>query len=390
MAGSVALSYRLFGEDVSASKALQGVGAAAEDAGRKVKDSTDDSAGGLDRLGEGADKSEQRIMGLKDSVDGLSTILQGPGEQGVAAYLQGWADLSSGIANFVVPALSKMIPEVVKQGVATAWSTVQQKAAAAANRVWAATQWLVNAALSANPIALVVIAIAALVAAILWLWNNNEGFRNFVIAAWEKIKAAIAVVADWFGQHVVPAIKAAVGFIVGYYRTMWQVFTTVAGWIGSRITAMVGWFAALPGRISSAVTGLWDGLKSSFKGAINWIIDRWNSFQIRLGGQHVDLPFGQSFDIPSITIDTPDIPRLAKGGIVRATPGGILANIGEGRYDEAVVPLKPGMSLGGEVHLHVGTLVAGPGWERMLAEAVDRAVGSIGGYRPSNLAVKGR
>lgn len=390
MAGSVALSYRLFGEDVSASKALEGVGAAAEDAGRKVTDSTDDSAGGLDKLGEGADRSEQRIMGLKDSVDGLSTILQGPGEQGVAAYLQGWADLSSGIANFVVPALSRMIPEVVKQGVATAWSTVQQKAAAAANKVWAATQWLVNAALSANPIALVVIAIAALVAAILWLWNNNEGFRNFVIAAWEKIKAAIAVVADWFGQHVVPAIKAAVGFIVGYYRTMWTVFTTVAGWIGSRITAMVGWFAALPGRISSAITGLWDGLKSGFRSVINWIIEKWNGLSLSLGGIEIPLPAGKSITIPSVSLDTPNIPLLASGGIVRATPGGILARIGEGRYDEAVVPLKPGMSLGGDVHLHIGTLVAGPGWERQLAEAVDRAVGSIGGYRPSNLAVKGR
>ena len=44
---------------------------------------------------------------------------------------------------------------------------------------------------------------------------------------------------------------------------------------------------------------------------------------------------------------------LAEGGIVRARPGGIMANIGEGRYDEAVIPLRPGMNVGGGGDLHV-------------------------------------
>lgn len=43
---------------------------------------------------------------------------------------------------------------------------------------------------------------------------------------------------------------------------------------------------------------------------------------------------------------------LAGGGIVRATPGGVPVVIGEGRYDEAVVPLKPGGGMG-DVHIHI-------------------------------------
>jgi hypothetical protein len=43
---------------------------------------------------------------------------------------------------------------------------------------------------------------------------------------------------------------------------------------------------------------------------------------------------------------------LAAGGIVKHGGGGILANIGEGRYDEAVIPLKPGMGMGGDIHVH--------------------------------------
>ena len=130
---SVSMSYRLFGEDVSATKALKGVADQADRTGKKVGDGMEEGASHLERLGDHADTSEQRIMGLKDSVDGLTTVMQGPGEQGLAAYLQGWADLSSGIANFVVPALMKVIPATVKNAASTVASTVAQTAASAAS-----------------------------------------------------------------------------------------------------------------------------------------------------------------------------------------------------------------------------------------------------------------
>lgn len=52
------------------------------------------------------------------------------------------------------------------------------------------------ALLAANPIALVIAAIAALVAAFVYLWNNNEAFRQFWINLWESIKAAAATAAE--------------------------------------------------------------------------------------------------------------------------------------------------------------------------------------------------
>lgn len=56
---------------------------------------------------------------------------------------------------------------------------------------------LFNAALRANPIGLVVTLIAGLVAAFLYLWKNNEGFREFWIGLWEKIKDVCGVAIRW-------------------------------------------------------------------------------------------------------------------------------------------------------------------------------------------------
>ena len=77
-----------------------------------------------------------------------------------------------------------------------------------------AAQWLLNAAMSANPIGLVIAAIAALVAAFVILWNKSEGFRNFWIGLWEKIMNAV--------QPVIDFIKGAFDAIISFFEKNWQ------------------------------------------------------------------------------------------------------------------------------------------------------------------------
>lgn len=76
------------------------------------------------------------------------------------------------------------------------WSTIMSAASKAISAVRNAIL-LFNAALLANPIALVVALIAGLVAAFVYLWNNNEGFRQFWINLWEKIKSACGSAVSW-------------------------------------------------------------------------------------------------------------------------------------------------------------------------------------------------
>lgn len=76
------------------------------------------------------------------------------------------------------------------------------------------------------------------------------------------------------------------------------------------------------------------------------------SKNVRIG---VDLNFTKSGN-PTVRLPSGRVVPLAKGGIVKRRPGGVIAQIGEGRYDEAVIPLRPGMSApsgGGDIHIHI-------------------------------------
>ena len=67
-------------------------------------------------------------------------------------------------------------------------SKAAEIAANVATKAWTIGQWLLNAALDANPIGLVVIAIAALIAGVILAYKHSETFRTGVHALWDLIK----------------------------------------------------------------------------------------------------------------------------------------------------------------------------------------------------------
>ena len=78
-------------------------------------------------------------------------------------------------------------------------------------------QWLMNAAMNANPIVLIVTLIGGLIAAIVTLWNTNEDFRNAIISAWEAIKetatSVFTAVANFFTETIPNAFQSMVDWI---------------------------------------------------------------------------------------------------------------------------------------------------------------------------------
>lgn len=142
----------------------------------------------------------------------------------------------------------------VANRIALVASRVAMFAVRGAVMAWTAAQWLLNAALSANPIGIVVMAIAALVAAVVLLWNKNEGFRNFIIAAWNAIKAAAETVWNAI-KTVIEVVWNAIEWYVRTYITVVRtVIETVWNWI--KTASETVW-----GAIQGVIQTVWDAIK---------------------------------------------------------------------------------------------------------------------------------
>jgi hypothetical protein len=214
---------------------------------------------------------------------------------------------------------------VIYKGAMLIWTGVQKAATAA--------QWLWNAALTANPIGLVVVAIAALVAGIIIAYKKVGWFRAGIQAMG---KAAVAAF-NW--------IKQAAGVLWGVMKTVFS--WTPLGIVTKHFGAIVGFFKGLPARIKSGLSTVATTLTTPFKTAFNAIAALWNNTVGRI-----------SFTVPSWVpklggngFSMPQIPMMADGGIVTSPTLALLGEAGP----EAVVPLSKGrgMGRGGDIHYHI-------------------------------------
>ena len=107
----------------------------------------------------------------------------------------------------------------------------------------------------ANPIGLIITAIGLLVAAFIYLWNNCEGFREFWINLWEKVKEIAITI--W------TAIK---DFFVSIWEAIKNTFTTVANAISSFLTT--AWntikttVETVMNAIKTVISTIWNGIKT--------------------------------------------------------------------------------------------------------------------------------
>jgi phage-related protein len=127
---------------------------------------------------------------------------------------------------------------------------------------WTAVQWLLNAALTANPIGLVVLAIAALVAGIIYAWKNSETFRNVVLAVWGAIKVAIAAVVNWITGTVWPSLQKAWQQLASGAQTLW-------GWIKTAWNGIKNAIQTAINAVSTVLRAVWNGIVNFVRGYIN-------------------------------------------------------------------------------------------------------------------------
>lgn len=117
-----------------------------------------------------------------------------------------------------------------------------------------------NGVLAANPIGIIIAAIAALVAAFIYLWNNCESFRQFWIDLWEGIKKVFKDVIDW----IVNAFNDVVDFFKSIPKKLGGFFSSIGEWISNAFNDVVTFFSELPGKIWDWLTETWESISEWF------------------------------------------------------------------------------------------------------------------------------
>ena len=221
-----------------------------------------------------------------------------------------------------------------------------------------------NAVLMANPIVLIVTAIAAVIAILVVLYTKCEGFRNFVNSVasaivgfvknaasaiagffknlWATIQGIWSAVSGWFKTNVIdpvvnlfaPIVESIGGFFANLWASICSIWQAAGAWFSENVTTPINnAFQA----IGDFVKGIFNGLIGMVEGMINRIIGAINSF---IGGFNDVVGWGASFigvDWEGLaTIPEVSLPRLAKGGIVDSPT---ILEAGEAGT-EAIVPLS--------------------------------------------------
>lgn len=173
----------------------------------------------------------------------------------------------------------------------------------------AAAQWALNAAMTANPIGLVIVAIVALIAAFVWLGTHFEAVSNFCTSMWESPTAAI-----------IAFMTGPIGWLI--YAAM----GLIANW-----DQVKAWFTLLWEDPKAALSQFYDWVMSKLGGLFDWISEKWEwvrsifskPIQARVEG--------------SATANGQSIQHNAKGGIYGK--GSFLTTFAE-ESDEAAIPIN--------------------------------------------------
>lgn len=355
-------------------------------------------AGEIDKNGVAQQMADARMKGLKGSLEQLKGSMEtaaiaigsimAPTIQSLAKFIQGLVDKFTGlpepmqrtiiIVGAIVAAIGPLILVagmlssaigniiLIAPKIVTAFSAIQ----AAAGRLFTF--------LLANPF--VAIAAAVVVMAIV-IYKNWDAIKAFLLAAWQAISDFATMIfngikdffAKW-GDEILAIITGPIGLIWYFIKENWETIkafavdiwngisgtvtgaiSTLKNGVTNGLDAVKNAFSTVFNGIKSIVIGIMNNITGAVKGAINLVIGGVNTLIRGLNRINFSLPSwipgvgGKSFGI-----SIPEIPALAKGGIVdRPT----LALIGEAG-PEAVVPLSSpqGRSAVGGVNIAPGAV----------------------------------
>ncbi len=145
---------------------------------------------------------------------------------------------------------------------------------AVAAKLWAVAQGILNVVLAANPIGLVIIAVAALAAGLVYAWKHSETFRDVVKGAFNAIKVAIG---------------AVITFIITAFRGWFDTATTV-------VLGILRLFGKLPGPLGAPFRAAEDAVRKA-KGTVDTQLDKIQKRVNQLTGKDIPITARTSVEV---------------------------------------------------------------------------------------------
>lgn len=198
---TVDLAIRMTADATDAAAAADQVGSAYEGMASDVAAASDkadaasrDLSGGADAMASSSAKAAGALGDLGGALEGIPGPLGSVG--GGMTALQGPLQAAGGAGDLFALAMQSSALQTAKARAASIAHAAASKAQAAASKALTAGQWLLNAAMAANPIGLAIAAALALVGLFLLLYRRSETFRNAVDAAGDVASKALGFIVD--------------------------------------------------------------------------------------------------------------------------------------------------------------------------------------------------
>jgi phage-related protein len=224
---------------------------------------------------------------------------------GLPQPVQSWATGLLAVAVVFGPLTSKIwalgAGLIAMTKAVVAWN-LGSKIAAIGTKLWAAAVWVLNAAMRANPIGIVITIIMALVGALVLAYNKSETFRNIVNTVWTGIQMAVShawnnflkpafmaiknwIVVElaprflWFHNNIVKPAFTAIGFVI---KVVWGIikiiFAAIKFYIEKILAPVIMWLwknVVTPAwkAIQAAISVAWSIIKVIFA-AIKFYIEK--------------------------------------------------------------------------------------------------------------------
>jgi hypothetical protein len=272
-------------------------------------------------LEDGAGKQEV-VGALMDTVGGQAKKFGETFEGQLKILRENFGDLQERIGGVLIPVLINVLEKI---------RPIIDKT----------MEWIEKNKPLAEKIILVVAVLGALMAVLGPLLLVLPG----IVAGFTAIAAVLAFLVSPIGLVIGALIL--LGILIKVVKDNWAgavegmklLWGMLVEWVKAGVNNLGEAFGSFVDSIYASMVGTWEGIKEAFKSGINWVIDKLNAFVRSANAITSKLNVVPGVNIPMI----PEIPKLAKGGIVTRPTTALIGEAGP----EAVIPLKKMGAMGG-------------------------------------------